>query len=71
MNATFSRKTVRKGDKRVDVEWVTISGLPAGDVVSRAATDKDRSRFKEAYRAFKTPLTPPTSKQVKAHAAKG
>lgn len=66
MKATFSMRKarVRDGGKTVerDVEWIEVSGFPAGDVVSRRARPADRDRFKPAYQAFlaaQKPASPP------------
>lgn len=60
LTAKFSHReaSVREGGKKVrkTVEWVEVSGFPAGDVVSRRATDVDRQRFKAEYRVFSAPL---------------
>lgn len=50
------------------VEYVEISSLYAGDVVSRRATDADRSRYKGAYAAFKAEQAPKPVEKPKAHA---
>lgn len=63
LTAQFSMRLakVREGGKTVEknVEWVEVSGFPAGDVVSRRARPADRDRFKKAYEAFSAPQTPP------------
>lgn len=63
MNAKFSMRParVREGSKTVEraVEWLEVSGLHAGDVVSRRARPADRDRFKTAYQAFLAAQKPP------------
>lgn len=64
MNVRFLMRTP-PGQKDA-VEYVELSGLYAGDVTCRRATDEDRSRYKTAYRAFKAEQAPKPVEKPKA-----